>query len=75
MTGPTQLNLFTNHITLDNEYMRFDHKRQEMTKLLRTKNNKIPEIGYFSGVPGRIRSSLDNSGMHHRISRGAPNVD
>ena len=51
MTGPTQLNLFTNHITLDNEYMRFDHKRQEMTKLLQTKSNKIPEIGYFSGVP------------------------
>ena len=44
VTGPTQLNLFTNHITLDNEYMRCDHKRQEMTKLLRTKNNKIPEI-------------------------------
>ena len=35
----------------------------EMTKLLRTKNNKIPEIGYFSGVPGRIRNSSDNSGM------------
>ena len=75
MTGPTQLNLFTNHITLDNEYMRFDHKRQEMTKLLRTKNNKIPEIGYFSGVSGRIRNSLDNSEMHHGISRGAPNDD
>ena len=75
MTGPTQLNLFTNHITLDNEYMRFDHKRQDMTKSLRTKNNEIPEIGYFSGVPGRIRNSLDNSGMHHGISRGAPNVD
>ena len=75
MTGPTQLNLFTNHITLDNEYMRCDHKRQEMTKLLGTKNNKIPEIGYFSDVPGRIRNSLDNSGMHHGSSRGAPNVD
>ena len=75
MTGPTQLNLFTNHITLDNEYMRFDHKRQEMTKLLRTKNNKIPEIRHFSAVPGRIRNSSDNSGMHHGISRGAPNVD
>ena len=74
MTGPTQLNLFTNHITLDNEYTRCDHKRQEMTKLLRTKNNKIPEIGYFSGVLGRIRNSSDNSGMHHGISRGAPNV-
>ena len=54
MTGPTQLNLFTNHITLDNEYMRCDHKRQEMTNLLQTKKNKIPEIGYFSDVPGRI---------------------
>ena len=75
MTGPTQLNLFTNHITLDNDYMRFDHKRQEMAKLLRTKNNKISEIGYFSGVLGRIRHSLDNSVMHHGISRGAPNVD
>ena len=75
MTGPTQLNLFTNHITLDNEYMRFDHKRQEMTELLRTKNHKIPKIGYVLGVPGRIRNSSDNSGMHHGISRGAPNVD
>ena len=75
MTGPTQLNLFTNHITLDNEYMSCNHKRQEMTKLLQTKNNKIPEIGYFLDVPGRIRNSSDNSGMHHGISRGAPNVD
>ena len=77
MPGPTQLNLFTNHITLDNEYMKCDHKRQEMSKLLRTKNNKIPETitGYFSHVPGRIRNSSDNSGMHHGISRGAPNVD
>ena len=75
MTGPTQLNLFTNHITLDNEYMRCDHKRQEMTKLLITKNIKIPEIRYFSDVPGRIRNSSDNSVMHHGISRGAPNVD
>ena len=75
MPGPTQLDLFTNHITLDNEYMRCDHKRQEMTKLMRTKNNKIPEIGYFSHVPGRILISSDNSGMHHGISRGAPNVD
>ena len=55
--------------------MRCDHKRQEMTKLLRTKNNKTPKIGYFSDVPGRIRNSSDNSGMHHGISRGAPNVD
>ena len=75
MTGPTQLNLFTNHITLDNEYMRCDHKRQEMTNLLQTKSNKIPEIGQFSDVPGRIWNSSDNSGMHHGISRGAPNVD
>ena len=75
MTGPTQLNLFTNYITLNNEYMRCDHKRQEMTILLRTKNNKIPEIGYFLDVPGRIRNSSDNSGMHHVINRGALNVD
>ena len=75
MTGPTQLNLLTNHITLDNEYMGCDHKRREMTKLIGTKNNKIPEIGYFSDVPGRIQNSSDNSGMHHGISRGAPNVD
>ena len=75
MTGPSQLNLFTNHITLDNEYMRCDHKRQEMTKLLRTVNNKIPEIEYFLDDPGRIRNSSDNSGMHNGISRGAPNVD
>ena len=75
MTEPTQLNLFTNHITLDNEYMRCDHKRQEMTNLLQTKNNKIPEIRYFSDVPGRIWNSSDNSGMHHGISRGAPNGD
>ena len=75
MPGPTQLNLFTNHITLDNEYMRCDHKRQVMTKLLRTKNNKIPEIGYFLDVPGRIRNSYDNFRMHHEISRGAPIVD
>ena len=33
------------------------------------------EIGYFSDVPGRILKSSDNSGMHHGISRGAPNVD
>ena len=75
MPGQTQLNLFTNHITSDNEYMRCDHKRQEMTKLLPTKNNKIPEMGYCSDVPGRIRNSSDNSGMHHGISRGASNVD
>ena len=75
MTGPTQLNLFTNHITLDNEYMRCDNKRQEMTKLLQTKNNKIPEIGHFSGVPVRIRNSSDNSGVHHENSRGTPNAD
>ena len=35
----------------------------------------MPEIGYFSDVPGRIRNSSVNSGMHHGISRGAPNVD
>ena len=75
MTGPTQLNLFTNHIKLDNEYMRCEHKRQAMIKLLLTKNNKIPEIGYFLDVPGRILNSSENSGMHHGISRGAPNVD
>ena len=75
MPGPTQLNLFTNHITLDNEYMGCRHKRQEMTNLLGTKNNKIPEIGYFLDVPGRIRNPSDNSGMHHGISRGAPNGD
>ena len=46
-----------------------------MTKLLQTKINKIPEIGYFSDVPGRIRNSSDNSGMPHGISRGALNVD
>ena len=75
MTGPTQLNILIYHITLDNEYIRCDHKRQEMTNLLQTKNNKINEIGYFSDVPGRIRNSSDNSGMNHGISRGAPNVD
>ena len=51
MTGPTQLNLFTNHITLDNEYMRFDHKRQEMTKLLRTKATKFLKSDTFQVFP------------------------
>ena len=75
MTGPTQLNLFTSHITLDNEYMRCNHKRQEMMKIIAKKNYRIPENLILSGVPCRIQISSDNSGMHHGISRGAPNVD
>ena len=73
MTGPTQLNLFTSHITLDNEYMRCDHKRQEMTELLRTKNNKIPEIKYFRvfpvvfGTPRTTPGCITESAEEHQM--------
>ena len=64
--GPTQLNLFANHLQLENEYMRCDRRRKEMAKLLFpvvSENNKIPEVGHFSGVSGRIRNSAANSMM------------
>ena len=55
-----QGNLFANHITLDNEYIRCTHKTQEITNYCEAKNKKtttkFPEVGHFSDIPGCIHN-------------------
>ena len=53
--------------------MRCNHKRQEMTKLLRTKKNKIPEIWYFRvfpvvfGTPRTTPGCITESAEEHQM--------